>query len=88
MKEVLWLEDKYMIAELNEKEGRFLLSEIVQSGNMGHYDTRLGKKVGEGVVHRYFRMTRRNMRFVKHYPEEALCEQIFRTWFFFRRLTN
>ena len=85
MKEVLQLDSQYMIAEPNEKEGRFLLSEIMQSGNMGHYDTRLGKTEGEGVVHRYFRMTLRNMRFIKHYPEEALCEPLFRTWYYFWR---
>ena len=55
--EQLGLEEKYLIADPNEKEGRFLLNEILQSGNIGHYDTRLGHKEGESVVHRYFRMT-------------------------------
>lgn len=88
MKDVLSLEDRYMIAEPDEKEGRFLLSEIMKSGNMGHYDTRLGKTNGESVVHRYFRMTRRNFRFIKHYPEEAICEPIFRTWYYFWRMIH
>ena len=88
MKEVMCLEEKYMIAEPNEREGRFLLNEILLSGNMGHYDTRLGNKAGETVAHRYFRMTRRNMRFVRNYPSEALCEPIFRTWHFFWRLAH
>lgn len=88
MKDVLCLDDKYMIVKPNEKEGRFLLNEIIQSGNMGHYDSRFGKTEDEGVIHRYFRMTRRNMRFIKHYPEEAFCEPLFRTWYFFWRLTN
>ena len=83
MREVLNLNEQRMIAKPDEKEGRFILSEIMQSGNMGHYDTRLGKTMSEGIVHRYFRMTIRNMRFVKLYPEEALCEPIFRTWWFF-----
>lgn len=85
MREVLNLNERQMIAEPDEKEGRFILSEIMQSGNMGHYDTRLGKTNSEGIVHRYFRMTIRNVRFVRHYPEEALCEPLFRTWCFFRR---
>lgn len=88
MQRVYQLSSDYIIAEPNEKEGKFLLNEILQSGNMGHYDTRLGNKEGESVVHRYFRMTRRNMRFVKHYPSEALCEPIFRTWYFFGRLAH
>ena len=43
---------------------------------------------GEGKVHRYFRMSLRNMRFVKHYPSEALCEPLFRTWFFLWKRTK
>lgn len=79
--EVFGLEEEKMIAPINEKEGAFLLDEIVRGGNFGQYDDRLGDKTGEGKVHRYFRMTLRNMRFVKHYPIEAICEPLFRTWF-------
>ena len=85
MQRVYSLDSKYFIAEPDQKEGAFVLNEILQSGNMGHYDTRLGHKEGETVAHRYFRMTLRNMRFVKHYPSEALCEPIFRTWYFFKK---
>lgn len=88
MQRVYSLDSKYFIAEPDQKEGEFVLNEILQSGNMGHYDTRLGHKEGETVAHRYFRMTLRNMRFVKHYPSEALCEPIFRTWYFFWQLTH
>jgi len=88
MQRVYSLDSKYFIAEPDQKEGEFVLNEILQSGNMGHYDTRLGHKEGESVVHRYFRMTRRNMRFVKHYPSEALCEPVFRIWYFFWRLAH
>ena len=62
-------------------EGRFLLAEIMQGGNFGQYDTRLGSKENEGKLHRYLRMSLRNLRFVKHYPTEALSEPLFRTWF-------
>ena len=81
--EVFGLSEEKMIAPMNEKEGRFLLEEIMLGGNFGQYDDRLGDKTGEGKVHRYFRMSLRNMRFVKHYPSEAICEPLFRTWFFF-----
>lgn len=86
--EVFGLEEEKMIAPINEKEGAFLLDEIVRGGNFGQYDDRLGDKTGEGKVHRYFRMTLRNMRFVKHYPIEAICEPLFRTWFFFWKMWN
>ena len=88
MQRVYNLDSKYLIASPNQKEGEFLLSEILHSGNMGYYDTRLGHKEGESLVHRYFRMTLRNMRFVMHYPAETLFEPLFRTWHFFWRLAH
>ena len=79
--EALGLPKEKMIAPMDEHEGRFLLDEIMLGGNFGQYDDRLGCKDNEGKLHRYFRMNLRNLRFVKHYPTEALCEPFFRTWF-------
>ena len=81
MKEVFGLSEDRMIVPMDEKEGRFLLDEIMRGGNFGQYDDRMGSKVGESKIHRYFRMNLRNLRFVKHYPTEALSEPLFRTWF-------
>ena len=79
--EALGLPEEKMIAPVDVNEGRFLLAEIMQGGNFGQYDTRLGNKEDEGKLHRYLRMSLRNLRFVKHYPTEALSEPLFRTWF-------
>ena len=79
--ETLGLPEEKMIAPFDVNEGRFLLTEIMQGGNFGQYDTRLGSKENEGKLHRYLRMRLRNLRFVKHYPTEALSEPLFRTWF-------
>ena len=79
--EALGLPKEKMIAPMDEHEGRFLLDEIMLGGNFGQYDDRLGCKDNEGKLHRYFRMNLRNLRFVKHYPTEALSEPFFRTWF-------
>ena len=81
MKEVFGLSEDRMIAPIDEKEGRFLLDEIMRGGNFGQFDDRMGDKVDESKIHRYFRMNLRNLRFVKHYPTEAVCEPVFRTWF-------
>lgn len=79
--DALGLPEEKMIAPVDVNEGRFLLAEIMQGGNFGQYDTRLGSKENEGKLHRYLRMSLRNLRFVKHYPTEALSEPLFRTWF-------
>ena len=81
MKEVFGLSEDRMIAPMDEKEGRFLLDEIMRGGNFGQFDDRMGDKVDESKIHRYFRMNLRNLRFVKYYPTEAVCEPVFRTWF-------
>ena len=81
MHKVFGLPTSKLVVAMNEKEGKFLLAEIMQGGNFGQYDTRLGCKVNEGKLHRYLRMNLRNLRFVKHYPTEALSEPLFRTWF-------
>ena len=81
MKEVFGLSEDKMIAPMDEREGRFLLAEIMRGGNFGQYDDRMGSKVSESKIHRYFRMNLRNLRFVKHYPTEALSEPLFRTCF-------
>lgn len=79
--EALGVPKEKMIAPIDVNEGRFLLAEIMQGGNFGQYDTRLGSKENEGKLHRYLRMSLRNLRFAKHYPTEALSEPLFRTWF-------
>ena len=83
--EVFGLSEDKMIAPMDEKDGKFLLDEIMRGGNFGQYDTRLGSKENEGKFHRYLRMNLRNLRFVRYYPTEALSEPLFRTWWFFWR---
>ena len=79
--EVFGLPVEKMVAPMDEKEGKFLLSEIMRGGNFGQYDTRFGSKEDESKLHRYLRMNLRSLGFVKHYPTEALSEPLFRTWF-------
>lgn len=79
--EVFGLAVDKMIVPMEENEGKFLLDEIMHGGNFGQYDTRLGSKDNESKIHRYLRMSLRNLRLIKHYPTEALSEPLFRTWF-------
>lgn len=81
MKEVLGLEEKYLIVPVDERRGKTLLNEILKGGNFGHYSG-LDQK---NALKKYFQKTWRNMQLVKEYPAEALCEPVFRTWHFFWR---
>lgn len=79
-KRVFELPDKYLLCAPNEKEGRFLLAEVMRSGNFGRYDTRLHGNSKHGRWNLAVRKTYRNMAFLTHYPEEVLSEPCFRLW--------
>ena len=84
MKEVLGLEEKYLIVPMDEKRGKTLLREIMHGGNFGH-SSGLAQ---DNAAKKYLQKTWRNMKLVKEYPAEALCEPVFRTWHYFWRMVN
>ena len=86
--EVLGISEEKMIAPMDEKRGKLLLSEILNGGNFGLHFTKYGHFTQQGMAKKYFLKIWRNMHFVRYYPAEALCEPIFRTWHFFWRMRN
>ena len=84
MREVLGLDDEYLIVPVDERRGQTLLKEILKGGNFGHYS----ELDQNNAAKKYFQKTWRNMQQVKEYPAEALCEPIFRTWHFFWRMAH
>ena len=73
MKEVFSLNDKYMIAPIDEVRGRDLLKEVLQSGNFGQFDDRNKNLRGKQGLSRSLARIKRQVRFVKYYPHETLC---------------
>ena len=86
--EALGLSEEKMIAPMDEKRGKLLLSEILNGGNFGQHFTKYGHFTQQGMAKKYFLKIWRNMHFVRYYPAEALSEPIFRTWHFFWRMKN
>ncbi len=86
--EALGLSEEKMIAPMDEKRGKLLLSEILNGGNFGKHFTKYGHFTQQGMAKKYFLKIWRNMHFVRYYPAEALSEPIFRTWHFFWRMKN
>lgn len=76
MKEIFGLEEKYLLCNPNEKYGRFLLDEVMQTGNMGHADERVDHKQLQSAVGRYFFNLKRDIRIIKICPHEALWEPL------------
>ena len=82
--EVFRLEEEHYIVPPDEWRGRLLLEEIIKGGNFGHYSGLTDHSIGT----KHFLKIRRNMRFFRAYPAEALCEPWFRTWHFFWRMRH
>lgn len=82
---------EWMICKPSEKDGRFLLDEIMQAGNFGHYDSRMVElEVKKGdtsyQVRRALRRIKRNFRFFTSYPLEVIFEPYARlTHFWWRK---
>lgn len=85
LQEVFGMEDKYLLISPNEKAGRFLLNEVMKSGNFGQYDKHLSRKVQESDFCYGIRKVKRNLRFVRSYPSEVLWSPIFKIWHYFWR---
>ncbi len=86
--EALGLSEEKMIAPMDEKRGKLLLTEILNGGNFGQHFTKYGGFTHQCMGKKYFLKIWRNMHFVRYYPAEALCEPLFRTWHFFWRLKH
>ena len=85
MREVCGMENEMLLCEPNERDGRFLLSEIMAAGNFGHADPRMSSVSGPGLrrqISRAWRRINRNMRFVTSYPGEVMWEPIARFYHF------
>ncbi len=81
--ELFGLEKEKMLFPPNEKEGRFLINEIMQAGNFGRYDTRFAQEQqGDTHLRRFLRKQQRNAHFITHYPSEVLWHPVFRIWQF------
>lgn len=64
------LEKRFLVCEMNEKEGRFVLSEIIQTGNFGYSDTRFKE------MSKLRRMTKHSIHLLLHYPSEVMWTPI------------
>lgn len=71
LQEVFGMKRDELLCEPDEKEGRYLLNEIMTGGNFGHYDNRVKVAANETKMTRFIRQTKRNVHQLTHYPTEA-----------------
>ena len=80
LQEVFGLKDEYLLVEPDEREGRFLLEEIMLAGNFGKYDVRIDRSNHDKLLPRLWNSLRRGWKFFVHYPHEMIWNVPFRTW--------
>ena len=86
MQEVFGMPASRLIVPPNEKYGRFVLNEVLEAGNFGRHDAR--NQFGRSQLGHNLQRVYRDMRLVRYFPAEALCEPLFRVWHFFWRMKN
>ena len=86
MQEVFGMPASQLIVPPNEKYGKFVLNEVLEAGNFGKHDAR--NRFGRSQLGHNLQRVYRDIRLVRYFPAEALCEPLFRIWHFFWRMKN
>lgn len=72
LKSVFNIADELLLCPPDQKDGAFLLEEIMQAGNFGQFDSRNTIKPDENFFSRFVRRQTRAFRFLTRYPSEVL----------------
>lgn len=84
---VLQMKECEMIVAPDVRRGRFVLQELMLSGNFGWYDERGGQ--GRSWMSRNMKRLMRDVRMLRYFPSECLWEPVFRVYhFIWRRWHN
>lgn len=75
MKDVFGLDEERLLCEPDEKEGRYILDEVMAGGNFGHHDERL-KATPSGKIGAVMKILKHNCHILFHYPGEALWSPV------------
>lgn len=86
MQEVFGLERECLLCEPDEKEGRFILAEVMAGGNFGHHDERI-RKVGKGKWRSVFSNLQHAMHVLRRYPQEAIWMPVWMAYHFIWKRT-
>ena len=86
MHETLGMPCDWMLWEPDEKEGKYILEQVMTGGNFGHHDKRLkhsGDKLGAVKA-----ILTHNMHLLTHYPSDVIWAPIWIVWHKLWKLTR
>ena len=85
---VFGLSDERMLCAADQKEGEFLLTDILAGGNFGKHDARTESYGLDERWKRGWFAIRHNMRYLMHYPSEVLAIPIWKVKHYIWRKKN
>ena len=86
MHEALGMSREWMLWEPDEKEGRYILKQVMRGGNFGHHDERLKHSGGKlGAVKA---ILTHNMHLLTHYPSDVIWAPVWIVWHKLWKLTR
>lgn len=74
------IEHCYLLSKPNQKEGMFLIDEIIRGGNFGKYDDRIINIPAEQRIKRGLLNVKRNLRYLIRYPNEVIWLPAWKLW--------
>lgn len=78
MHEALGMPREWMLWEPDEKEGRYILKQVMTGGNFGHHDKRLSHSGGKlGAVRA---ILTHNLHLLTHYPSDVIWAPVWIVW--------
>lgn len=88
LQKIFHLEKEKLLCAPDEKEGRFLLNEILQEGNFGKYDDRVHSSGQNRLIRFVSYYIQRSKLWVMHYPKEVFWRPIWYIYHFFWKKFN
>ena len=78
MHEVLGMPNEWMLWDPDQKEGEYILKQVMKGGNFGRYDDRLHKSRGKlGAVKS---ILKHNLHLLTHYPSDTIWSPVWIVW--------
>ena len=78
MHEALGMQRDWMLWEPDEKEGRYILKQVMRGGNFGHHDERL--KHSSGKLGAVKAILTHNMHLLTHYSSDVIWAPVWIAW--------
>lgn len=78
LKEALRMPNEWMLWAPNEKEGLYIMKQVMKGGNFGHYDDRL--KHSGGKFNAVKAILKHNLHLLTHYPSDVIWAPVWVVW--------